>query len=114
MESVNTPTGDDALKTAKRLIKETIPKRKKIITASIVCMVGVSVFTAALAYTTKLIVNDVFVAKDAGAAIEVAIIVIFVSFAKSLFHYGNAVLQTVLNRSISSFYQKETYYHYWN
>ena len=109
MELVNTPTGDDALKTAKRLIKETIPKRKKIITASIVCMVGVSVFTAALAYTTKLIVNDVFVAKDAGAAIEVAIIVIFVSFSKSLFHYGNAVLQTVLNRSISSFYQKEAF-----
>ena len=109
MESVNTPTGDDALKTAKRLIKETIPKRKKIITASIVCMVGVSVFTAARAYTTKLIVNDVFVAKDAGAAIEVAIIVIFVSFSKSLFHYGNAVLQTVLNRSISSFYQKEAF-----
>ena len=109
MESVNTPTGDDALKTAKRLIKETIPKRKKIITASIVCMVGVSVFTAALAYTTKLIVNDVFVAKDAGAAIEVAIIVIFVSFSKSLFHYGNAVLQTVLNRSISGFYQKEAF-----
>ena len=109
MKSVNTPTGDDALKTAKRLIKETIPKRKKIITASIVCMVGVSVFTAALAYTTKLIVNDVFVAKDAGAAIEVAIIVIFVSFSKSLFHYGNAVLQTVLNRSISSFYQKEAF-----
>ena len=109
MESVNTPTGDDALKTAKRLIKETIPKRKKIITASIVCMVGVSVFTAALAYTTKLIVNDVFVAKDAGAAIEVAFIVIFVSFSKSLFHYGNAVLQTVLNRSISSFYQKEAF-----
>ena len=107
MESVTTPTGDDALKTAKRLIKETIPKRKKIITASIVCMVGVSVFTAALAYTTKLIVNDVFVAKDAAAAIEVAIIVIFVSFSKSLFHYGNAVLQTVLNRSISSFYQKD-------
>ena len=109
MESVNTPTGDDALKTAKRLIKETIPKRKKIITASILCMVGVSVFTAALAYTTKLIVNDVFVAKDAGAAIEVAIIVIFVSFSKSLFHYGNAVLQTVINRSISSFYQKEAF-----
>jgi len=109
MESVTTPTGDDALKTAKRLIKETIPKRKKIITASIVCMVGVSVFTAALAYTTKLIVNDVFVAKDAAAAIEVAIIVIFVSFSKSLFHYGNAVLQTVLNRSISSFYQKEAF-----
>ena len=109
MESVNTPTGDDALKTAKRLIEETIPKRKKIITASILCMVGVSVFTAALAYTTKLIVNDVFVAKDAGAAIEVAIIVIFVSFSKSLFHYGNAVLQTVLNRSISSFYQKEAF-----
>ena len=109
MESVTTPTGDDALKTAKRLIKETIPNRKKIITASILCMVGVSVFTAALAYTTKLIVNDVFVAKDAGAAIEVAIIVIFVSFSKSLFHYGNAVLQTVLNRSISSFYQKEAF-----
>jgi len=109
MEAGHTPTGNDALQTAKRLVKETIPKRKKIITASILCMVGVSFFTAALAYTTKLIVNDVFVAKDAGAAIEVAIIVIVVSFSKSLFHYGNAVLQTVLNRSISSSYQKEAF-----
>ena len=109
MELGHTPTGDDAFQTAKRLVKETIPKRKKIITASVLCMVGVSVFTAALAYTTKLIVNDVFVAKDASAAIEVAIIVIFVSFSKSLFHYGNAVLQNVLNRSISSSYQKETF-----
>ena len=109
MEAAHTPTGNDALQTAKRLVKETIPKRKKIITASILCMVGVSFFTAALAYTTKLIVNDVFVAKDAGAAIEVAIIVIVVSFSKSLFHYGNAVLQTVLNRSISSSYQKEAF-----
>ena len=109
MEAVHTPTGNDALQTAKRLVKETIPKRKKIFTASILCMVGVSFFTAALAYTTKLIVNDVFVAKDAEAAIEVAIIVIIVSFSKSLFHYGNAVLQTVLNRSISSSYQKEAF-----
>ena len=109
MELGHTPTGDDAFRTAKRLVRETIPKRKKIITASVLCMVGVSVFTAALAYTTKLIVNDVFVAKDASAAIEVAIIVIFVSFSKSLFHYGNAVLQNVLNRSISSSYQKETF-----
>ncbi len=109
MEAAHTPTGNDALQTAKRLFKETIPKRKKIITLSILCMLGVSFFTAALAYTTKLIVNDVFVAKDAEAAIEVAIIVIIVSFAKSLFHYGNAVLQTVLNRSISSSYQKEAF-----
>ena len=109
MELGHTPTGDDAFQTAKRLVKETIPKRKKISPASVLCMVGVSVFTAALAYTTKLIVNDVFVAKDASAAIEVAIIVIFVSFSKSLFHYGNAVLQNVLNRSISSSYQKETF-----
>ena len=48
-------------------------------------MVGVSVFTAALAYTTKLIVNDVFVAKDAGAAIEVAIIVILCHSPKAFF-----------------------------
>ena len=109
MEAAHTPTGNDALQTAKRLVKETIPKRKKIFAASILCMVGVSFFTAALAYTTKLIVNDVFVAKDAEAAIEVAIIVIVVSFSKSLFHYGNAVLQTVLNRSISSSYQKEAF-----
>ena len=59
MELGHTPTGDDAFQTAKRLVRETIPKRKKIITASVLCMVGVSVFPAALAYTTKLIVNDV-------------------------------------------------------
>ena len=109
MEAAYTPTGNDAVQTAKRLVKETISNRKKILTASILCMVGVSFFTAALAYTTKLIVNDVFVAKDAEAAIEVALIVIAVSFCKSLFHYGNAVVQTVLNRSISSSYQKEAF-----
>ena len=32
MELGHTPTGDDAFQTAKRLVKETIPKRKKIIT----------------------------------------------------------------------------------
>ena len=109
MEAAHTPTGNDAVQTAKRLVKETISNRKKILIASLLCMVGVSFFTAALAYTTKLIVNDVFVAKDAEAAIEVALIVVVVSLCKSLFHYGNAVVQTVLNRSISSSYQKKAF-----
>lgn len=92
--------------TAKYLLREAIPPRWKLLALSLICMVGVAGFTAALAYSTKLIVNDVFVAEDTSAAIRVAVIVIFVSVGKSAFQYANGVITVMFQRSVASSYQK--------
>jgi ABC-type multidrug transport system fused ATPase/permease subunit len=103
-----TPDDDvpDPKTTAKRLMKEALPKRWKLFALSIVFIIGSAVMTAQLAHSTKLIVNDVFVADDASAATRVALLVIFISLGKSLFQYGNSVIQTLFNRSISADYQR--------
>jgi ATP-binding cassette, subfamily B, bacterial MsbA len=92
--------------TARRLLVEAVPPRWKLYALSILCMAGAAVFTAALAYSTKLIVNDVFVAGDASAAVQVAGLVVFVSLMKSIFQYGNSVVQAMFTRSVSASYQK--------
>ena len=51
---------------------------------SILFVAGVSAFTAGLAASTRLIVNDVFVAENTEAAVQVAIIVVGVSLGKSI------------------------------
>jgi len=63
----------------KRLLQESVPSRWKMLALSFFCIIGVAAFTGALAYSTRLIVNDIFVAGDAQAAYRVAIIVVVVS-----------------------------------
>jgi ABC-type multidrug transport system fused ATPase/permease subunit len=99
----------DAKVIAIRLLKEAVPPRWKLYALSIVFIIGSAVTTALLAHSTKLIVNDVFVADDASAATRVALLVIFISLGKSLFQYGNSVIQTIFNRSISAGYQKQVF-----
>jgi ABC-type multidrug transport system fused ATPase/permease subunit len=96
----------DPWSVARRLLKEALPKRWKLFALSIVFIAGSAVTTAQLAHSTKLIVNDVFVADNAAAATNVALLVIFISLGKSFFLYGNTVIQTLFNRSISADYQK--------
>jgi ABC-type multidrug transport system fused ATPase/permease subunit len=72
-------------------------------------MIGVAIFTGALAYTTRLIVNDVFVSDNTSAAFGVAGLVVFVAFFKSIFQYGNSVIMTVFHRSVSVSYQKQLF-----
>jgi len=72
-------------------------------------LIGVSIFTAALAASTRLIVNDVFVAENADAAIRVAGIVVIVAFCKALFQYANTVSQIMLTRAVSVSIQKRLY-----
>jgi ABC-type multidrug transport system fused ATPase/permease subunit len=91
---------------ARRLLREALPKRWKLFALSIVFIAGSAITTAQLAHSTKLIVNDVFVADNAAAATNVALLVIFISLGKSFFLYGNTVIQTLFNRSISADYQK--------
>jgi len=100
--SKNTPP----LRIAARVLREALPLRWKTYVLSIVFMIGAAGFTGALAYSTKLIVNDVFVAADASAAYRVAGIVVFVSLMKSVFQYGNSVIQTMFNRSVANDYQR--------
>lgn len=85
-----------------RLLKDTMPQRMRLYIVALLCMVGVAAFTGALAYSTKLIVNDVFVEGQASKAYSVAALVIFISLAKSFFQYFNTVILLRFTRSIST------------
>lgn len=99
----------EAADIARRLLREAVPPRLKLLAFSILCMIGVAGSTAALAYSTRLIVNDVFVASDTSAALGVAALVIVVTFFKSLFTYANGVVSVVFTRSVSAAYQKRIF-----
>jgi len=109
--SSETTNGDNdaSRKIVWRLIRETVPPRWRLYVLALVCVVGVAGFTAALAYSTKLIVNEVFVADDTSAAWKVALIVIGVSAGKSLFQYGNSVISFMFNRAVATTYQKRLF-----
>lgn len=94
------------MQTIKHLLRETMPSRWKLLVLSIFCMAGVAGFTAALAYSTRLVVNDVFVANDASAAFQVALLILGVTIGKSAFQYANDVISVIFQRSVASAYQK--------
>ena len=94
---------------ALRLLLEALATRKRIYFLSIFAMLGVAGFTGALANSTKLIVNDVFVASDTSAAQRVALIVIGIACAKALFEYINGVIQVMLRRSVQAGYMKRVF-----
>ncbi len=98
-----------SLQIARRLLGEALPRHWKLYLGSLICMIGVAGFTAALAYSTKLIVNEVFVAGSATAAYQVAALLAVVSIGKSGFEYANVVIGTKFTRSVSAFYQKATF-----
>lgn len=104
-----TPADMTSLQIARRLLGEALPMHWKLYLGSLICMVGVAGFTAALAYSTKLIVNEVFVAGSATAAYQVAAMLAVVSIGKSGFTYANTVIATKFTRSVSAHYQKATF-----
>ena len=93
----------------RRLLNDMLARNWKLLACSILFLIGVSIFTAALAASTRLIVNDVFVAENADAAIRVAGIVVIVAFCKALFQYANTVSQIMLTRAVSVSIQKRLY-----
>lgn len=108
-ETKRVATTSDTLSIANRLLREALASRWRLYLVSLVCMIGVAIFTGALAYTTRLIVNDVFVSDNTNAAFGVAGLVVFVAFFKSIFQYGNSVIMTVFQRSVSVSYQKQLF-----
>lgn len=109
MQLFRSKTKDTAPNATRRLLKEAVPPRWKLVALSFLCMLGVAASTAGLAYSTKLIVNDVFVAGDASSAYYVAGLVVLVSLGKSISTYANGIISTVFTRSISASYQKFIY-----
>ena len=109
MQEEQGETTEMADRSVRRLLKEAVPPRWKMIIVSVICMIGVAATTAGLAYSTKLIVNDVFVAEDTAFAYYVAALVMFISLAKSGFSYANGIVSVVFTRSISATYQKSLY-----
>ncbi|MGR3662732.1 MAG: ABC transporter ATP-binding protein [Paracoccaceae bacterium] len=93
----------------KRVIVETMPQRWKLFGLTLICMVGVTVFTAALAYSTKIIVNDVFVDGNTSDAWKVAVLIVFITASKSIFGYFNSVLSLRFKQSISAEYKKKIF-----
>ena len=109
MPSDKTLSSSEAWSQGMRLLREAMPSRWRLYALLVICMLGVAGFTGALAYSTKLIVNDIFVAADTQAAYSVAAFVIFVAIGKSFFEYANAVLSVLFNRSIAADYQKKIF-----
>ena len=109
MNVVDIPDSRYSILSGRRLLKDMLARNWKLLACSILFLIGVSIFTAALAASTRLIVNDVFVAEDADAAIGVAGIVVIVAFCKALFQYANTVSQIMLTRSVSVSIQKRLY-----
>jgi ABC-type multidrug transport system fused ATPase/permease subunit len=109
MNKKNTDSDIDNYQVAKGLIVESIPPRWKLYALSIGMMIGVASFTSALAWSTKLIVNEVFVDGNLAKAWSVAALVVGVSLGASLSEYGNAVISKMLNRSIASSYQRKMF-----
>ncbi len=93
----------------RRILLETLPPRWRLVVFSFFCVVGVSGFTAALAYSTKLIVNDVFVDGQASGAWKVALLIVFVSTMRSIFQYLNSIAGLRFSRSISSEYKRKIF-----
>lgn len=109
MNVVDIPDSRYSILSGRRLLKDMLARNWKLLACSILFLIGVSIFTAALAASTRLIVNDVFVAEDADAAIRVAGIVVIVAFCKALFQYANTVSQIMLTRAVSVSIQKRLY-----
>ena len=109
MKVVDIPDSRYSILSGRRLLKDMLARNWNLLACSILFLIGVSIFTAALAASTRLIVNDVFVAEDADAAIRVAGIVVIVAFCKALFQYAYTVSQIMLTRSVSVSIQKRLY-----
>ena len=109
MNVIDIPDSRYSILSGRRLLNDMLARNWKLLACSILFLIGVSIFTAALAASTRLIVNDVFVAENADAAIRVAGIVVSVAFCKALFQYANTVSQIMLTRSVSVSIQKRLY-----
>ena len=109
MNVVDIPDSRYSILSGRRLLSDMLARNWKLLACSVLFLIGVSIFTAALAASTRLIVNDVFVAENADAAIRVAGIVVSVAFCKALFQYANTVSQIMLTRSVSVSIQKRLY-----
>lgn len=94
---------------AKRALRETLYPRWQLYVLTIVTMVAAAAFTGALAYSTKLIVNDVFVEDNPGGAIWVAVIVIGVSIGKGGSQYLATILAEQFTRTISADYKRQIF-----
>ncbi|MGB5559519.1 MAG: ABC transporter ATP-binding protein [Paracoccaceae bacterium] len=95
--------------TAYRLVREALPSRWKLYALSLLCMVSVAVFTALLAYSTKLIVNDVFSEGQASKAYLVALLVVGVSIGKGVAGYANSIVAMMFSRSITTEYMRRVF-----
>ncbi len=92
-----------------RLLRETVPLHKGLYAFILISSIGVSVFTAGQAYSTKLIVNDVFGDEPDFSILQVVGFVILIFLGKAVSLYANQVLGIIFHRSIGARYQKKLF-----
>ncbi len=112
-DNSNAPASESSwVSNATRLVREALPSRWKLYVLSLICMVSVAVFTGLLAWSTKLIVNDVFADGAADKAYGVALLVVGVSIGKGVAGYANSVVALIFSRSITAEYMRRVFSKY--
>lgn len=98
-----------ATTTLGRLLGEALVPRWRLYVLTLICVIGVALFTALLAWSTKLIVNDVFAAGADHNAPRVALMVIGISVGMAGFTYANNVLGVLFQRQIAAQLQRDIF-----
>jgi len=98
------------LQAAKRALTESLRPRWKLYAFSILAMIGAAVFTGALAWSTRLIVNDVFVDNNAAGAIGIALLVVAVSAGKGASEYFANLFAEQFIQTISADYKRKIFH----
>jgi len=94
---------------AKRSLREALLPRLPLYILSVLAMIGAAVFTGGLAWSTRLIVNDVFVNDNAAGAIGIALLVVGVSAGKGASEYFANVFAEQFTRTVSADYKRQIF-----
>lgn len=93
-----------------RLLRLARPHMGKFIIA-LVCMAGLSVATAAMAYLVKPVIDDIFVNRDASKLAVIALAILVVAFVKGACNYGQIVLMSFIGQRVVTDLRNDLYNH---
>ena len=86
----------------RRLLLDNVPKHIKLYIVTIICALTNAGATAAFAYTTRSLVNDVFIAMNFAAVFIVIGLIGGLSLIRAIATYFHAVFSTNIKRKILS------------
>ncbi|MDD5475752.1 MAG: ABC transporter transmembrane domain-containing protein, partial [Syntrophales bacterium] len=78
---------------------------------ALLCMAGLSVATAGMAYLVKPVIDDIFVNKDASMLAVIALAILLVAFIKGACSYGQIVLMSFIGQRVVTDLRNDLYNH---